>query len=361
MLISEFDHIKIAGISVAVPTQQLKVESYNNIFGEESVGKFSKMTGIKSVYRSIPEQTASDLGYEAACDLINKTGCNPDDIGILVFVTQKPDYRSPSTAYVLHKRIGLKKDCSCFDINMGCSGYVYGLQVVFSMLRNSDVSSALLITGDTSIKTVSPLDRSAIMMFGDSGTATLIQKTEKYNPVHIALRTDGNKFKAIIIPAGAYRNMDASKERVMWGDGNIRSDYDSFVNGTDVFNFTISEVPLMMKEFMNYLGTSPDTYDCFALHQANVFILKQLSRKLKLPMEKILISMDKYGNISSNSIPLVLADAYGKKERQLVHTFMSGFGVGLSWGCVDIVLDSDVIFPIIHTDEFYKDGGVSHF
>ena len=244
---------------------------------------------------------------------------------------------------------------------MGCSGYVYGLQLVFSMLKNSDATSALLITGDTSTRTVSPLDRSTIMLFGDCGTATFIKKTARENPVYMSLRTDGKGYKAIITPAGAYRNMDAPKERVMLSDGNTRSDYDTYLNGVDVFNFTISEVPKLMREFMDYLGTSPKTYDIFALHQANTYILKQLSRKLSIPMERIHITIDRHGNTSSNSIPLVLVDAYGHQEKQRVRTFMSGFGVGLSWGCADMSLAVDNIYPIIHTDQFYKEGAVKDF
>ncbi len=360
MLISSFHHIEIAGISAAVPTRQVPVEAYIEAFGEEAVAKFSKMTGVKSVYRSVSEQTASDLGYEAARNLIHKTGCNTDDLGILVFVTQKPDYRSPSTACVLHKRLGMQKDCSVFDVNMGCSGYVYGLQLVFSMLNSSDVTGALLITGDTSTRTMSPYDRSTIMLFGDGATATLIKKTSQDNPAYISLRTDGNGYQAIITLAGAFRNIDAPKKRVMWSDGNFRSEHDTYINGVDVFNFTISEVPKLMQEFMDYLGTDPGVYDIFALHQANTYILKQLSRKLKIPMEKIHITMDRYGNTSSNSIPLVLVDAYGEQEKQRVRTFLSGFGIGLSWGCVDISLAVDQIYPVIYSDEFYAGGGVRH-
>ena len=358
MLTSSFHHLEIAGISAAVPSRQLPVTAYMEVFGEDTVTKFSKMTGIKGVFRSIPEQTASDLGYEAALHLLGKTGFHGHDIGILVFVTQKPDYRSPSTAFVLQKRLGLQKDCSVFDMNMGCSGYVYGLQLVFSMLKNSDTTSALLITGDTSIRTMSPYDRSAIMLFGDCGTATLIKKTSQENPAHVSLRTDGNGYKAIITLAGAYRNMDAPTERVAWSDGNMRSLYDTYLNGVDVFNFTISEVPRLMKEFMEYLGTTPEDYDIFALHQANTYILKQLSRKLKMPMEKIHIAMDRYGNASSNSIPLVLVDAYGRQEGKRIRAFMSGFGVGLSWGCVDMHISADDVYPVIHSDEFYKEGAL---
>lgn len=350
---SFFQNIAIKGISVAVPTERVPVSSFNDAFGEEVVSKFSKMTAVKSFHRAKPEQTASDLGFEAAKDLREKGGFDPQDIGILVFVTQKPDYRVPSTAFVLHKRLQLREDCVCFDLNLACSGFIYGLQTVCSMLQSSDVGSALLITGDTSHRTLSPEDRTMIMLFGDSGSATLLTKSEGATPIHIALRTDGGRFKSIITPAGAYRNQDAPKERQPWGDGIKRSDYDTHMKGMDVFGFSITDVPGLMKEFMDLLGTSPEQYDCFALHQANMYILKQLSRKLKIPKEKIPVALDRFGNNSSNSIPLVLSDTYGTAPGQVSRVFMSGFGAGLSWGCGDVSLHTDHIHPIVYTDAHY--------
>ncbi len=128
MILSAFQNMQITGMSVAVPEKQIPVESFNQVFGEEAVSGFSEMTGVKALYRAVPEQTASDLGYEAARNLISKAGTNPDEIGILVFVTQKPDFRSPSTSYLLHKRLGLSRECSCFDINLACSGFYFWIR-----------------------------------------------------------------------------------------------------------------------------------------------------------------------------------------------------------------------------------------
>lgn len=361
MLYSQFHDISIAGISVAAPTQNIPVSFFHESFGEEAVSKFSEMTGVQSIHRAVTKQTAGDLGYIAASDLLIKSNVNIAEIGVLVFVTQKPDYRVPSTAFVLHKRLGLSKECSCFDLNLACSGFLYALQTVMSMLKNSNMNSALLVTGDTSVRTLSPLDRTMIMLFGDSGTATLIQKTETNTETHFAFRTDGKRFKSIITPAGAYRNRDLPKERIPWGDGIVRSDYDTHMKGMDVFAFSITDVPILMKDFMQQLGTSPDSYDCFALHQANMYILKQISRKLKIPNDKIPVSLDRFGNNSSNSIPMVLCDTYGNMPDGVIRTFMSGFGAGLSWACCDITLDISKINPIVFSDEFYREGAIELF
>jgi 3-oxoacyl-[acyl-carrier-protein] synthase-3 len=356
MVFSAFNNIKIAGISVAIPTQILEVETFSEIFGEENVKKFSDMTGVKSVCRAIPEQTASDLGFEAAADLLQKTGINKEEIGQLIFVTQKPDYRVPSSAFVLHKRLGLNQDCSCFDLNLACSGYIYALHTGMSMLGNTDKKYALVLTGDTSVRTLSPQDRTMIMLFGDSGTATLIERNELAQPVYFAFRTDGQRFKSIITPAGAYRNQSAPKERAPWGDGIIRSDYDTHMKGMDVFGFSITDVPNLIREFMEKLQTTSASYDYFTLHQANLYILKQISRKLKIPFEKIPITLDRYGNNSSNSVPMVLADHFGEKENGIIRTLLCAFGAGLSWACCDATLDVSKILPPVFSDDFYQGG-----
>ena len=355
MLISEFKNIAISGISVAVPPDQVPIESYIETFGLEMVSGFIDMAGVKAVHRARPEQTASDLGFEAAKELITSKNIEVNKIGSLIFVTQKPDQRVPSTAFLLHKRLGLSKECSCFDLNLACSGYIYGLQLIMSMLNFSSSPLALLITGDTSARTISPYDRSMIMLFGDSGTATLLERTNDENSSYISVRTDGQRYKAIITPSGAYRNMDTPRERSRWGDGIIRSDYDTHMKGMDVFGFSITDVPKLMREFMDYLNTTSETYDCFALHQANLYIIKQICRKLKIPLERIPISIDRFGNNSSNSVPLVLADHYGNKQDDVIRTMMCGFGAGLSWGCCDTIMKASNILPIKYTEKYYRE------
>jgi 3-oxoacyl-[acyl-carrier-protein] synthase-3 len=354
LLFSEFVGLDIKAVSVALPTRQQPITFFSEKFGEKSVDQISEMTGVKSFHRAIPKQTASDLGFEAAVNLIKKENVDATGIDFLVFVSQKPDYRVPSTAFILHKRLGLKEDCICFDINLACSGFIFGLHTICSLLNNSDGRTALLITGDTSHRTLSPFDRTMIMLFGDSGTATLVQKSEAASPIQFALRTDGGKFKSIITPAGAYRNRNSPKTRSVWPDGIERSDYDTHMKGMEVFTFSITDVAKLLDEFAKHLSKTPDDYDCYALHQANIYILKQLSRKLKIPFEKIPIALDRYGNNSCNSVPLVLSDSYGNKENGMVKVMMSGFGAGLSWGCCSATIDSAHIHPIIFTDEYFK-------
>ncbi|MCI8756827.1 MAG: ketoacyl-ACP synthase III [Oscillospiraceae bacterium] len=350
--------ISIEGVACAVPAQTVDTTEFYGQFGKDAVDSFIQMTGVKSTHRTPEEQTASDLCYVAARELIRGKGIDADTIGALVFISQTPDYRLPATAAVLHKRLGLQKNCMAFDVNLGCSGFVYGLNIVGSLMQTSNMQNALLLFGDTSIKTTSPEDKSSIMLFGEAGSATLLSR-KAGKVITGDLKTDGSGFKAIIMPSGAYRNRNGSTQRIEWGEGIIRSDFEGYMNGTDVFSFTISEVPSQIKKFMEEQGTNPDSYDGLVMHQANLLILKQISKKTKFSMDKIPLSIDRYGNTSGTSIPLTLCDAYARTNGDPLHLLLSGFGIGLSWGVVDVIIDTENILPIIVTDEYYTEGALT--
>ena len=317
------DNIKIAGIACAVPNHRVETTSFYPKFGKKYVEDFINMAGVKSTYRTSEKQTASDLCFVAARNLLENKKVSVEDIGALVFISQTPDYRGlPATACVLHKRLALSKDCMAFDVNLGCSGYVYGLNIVGSLLQtlqgtSGDASNAsnlykkaLLLFGDTNVKVNSPEDKSVAMLFGEAGSATLLTKEDGFN-ICGELMTDGNGFKAVITPSGGQRNPEGDHERTLWGDGNIRSDFDGYINGTDVFSFTITQVPKLIKHFIEEQNKTIDDYDSVVLHQANLYILKQIAKKIKCPMDKIPISIDRYGNTSGTSIPLTLCDTHG--------------------------------------------------
>lgn len=364
MIQSKFKNINIVGISTAVPkNKEVLSEKYDSVFGGDTVAQFSKTTGVIERRVALEEQTSSDLAYAAALNLFEKRMINKNKIGICIYVTQTPDYRIPATACVLHKRLGLSKDCIAFDVNLGCSGYVYGMQIMGSLLQTTNCKYGLLLVGDTSNKGIAPEDRSSVMLFGDSGAATLFEKLEVTNAPAIttAYRTDGEGYKAIIIPSGAYRNRKASDERVIWADGNERSDYELYMNGVDVFTFTISEVPALINEFVEVNHIEKESFDCYAFHQANCYILKQLVKRAKLPKDKMHISMNRYGNTSVTSIPLTICDKYGNEEEEKNRKIFScGFGIGLSWGIATFTVNQSDVLPIIETDEYYTEGGVSH-
>lgn len=352
-----FNNIKIAGVASAVPTTVIDVDSFAEQYGQDTVDKFKESTGITQYHKTSKYQTASDLGYVAAEKLLQDKNIDRSTIGALVFVAHSTDYRRPATACVLHKRLNLSKDCAAFDIGLGCSAFVYGLQVVCSMMQSSDIERALLIVGESLTKMVHPLDKSVTMLFGDGGAAILLEKTEDISSIKGIVKSDGNGYKAIIAPAGGFRNMDAPHNGFVWHDGNTRSLYNTIMSGDDVFGFTISDVPRTVKAFLERTNTSIEDYDCLAFHQANQFISKMLCKKLKVDATKMPLCLDRYGNTSAPAIPLVMCDTYGNiSSDQDVRFLMCGFGVGLSWGVCSAIVNIGDIYPIIETDEVFEEG-----
>lgn len=348
--------IKVAGIAGAVPKIVVHTDDFAALHGEDAVKRVQKMTGITEFRVTSKNQTAGDLGYAAAKELIEKFHVDLDSIQILVFVSQAPDYKKPATACVLQKRLGLSKDCMAFDVNQGCSGFIYGVTTAGSLMMASNAQRALVITADTASKFVNPEDRSTALISGEAGCATLLEKDEQAEEMKAVICTDGNRYKAIIVPAGGSRNPDAPDEVYLWPDGNKRSLYNIYMNGMDVFEFTTTEVPRTISEFLDTTGTTMDDYDKVVLHQANGYILKQLSRKCKIPKEKMPISLDKYGNTSCVTIPLTICDTYGDVDDGKKNLLMSGFGVGLSWGVMSATVATERVLPVIETDECFTEG-----
>lgn len=354
----QFNNIKITGVATAVPTEVVKVESFANRFGADYIAKFTESTGVKEFRRTAEHQTASDLCFAAAEEIIAKKSIDRTEIELLIFIAHSVDYRRPATACVLHKRLGLQKDCAAFDINLGCSAFVYGLQTACSMMASSDISKALLLVGESLTKMVNPRDKSVAMLFGDGGAAILLEKTAVgESSIRGLLKSDGTGYRAIIAPAGGFRNLNASTENILWPDGNYRTLYNTTMQGEDVFAFTISDVPRTVKQFLQETGTSVDNYDCLAFHQANKFIRMMMAKKLKVDAEKMPLCLDRFGNPSAPAIPMVICDTYGEaSDSRNLNFLMCGFGVGLSWGVCSATINTADIFPIIETDEIFEEG-----
>ena len=356
MLSSRISGVRIAGISSALPKKKVDNTEYCSVFDEETVRKTIESTGVRSTYHSVGKQTASDLAYIAAKNLLESKGIEPSEIGILIYICAHHDYIAPATAFVLQKQLGIPEDSMVFDINLGCSGFVYGLQVGASLLKNSVAEKALILLGDSSSRVVSPKDTSRLL-FGDSGAALLLQKTMNDSDVMtFGLKSDGTRYNEIYVPAGGFRHMNGSHELRMEEDGRERSDYHSHMNGTNVFVFSVTDVPALVREFMKDNGLSFDEVDNLFMHQPNLFIIKNLLKKLKLSEEKAPMTIDKYGNTSAVSIPITMCDVYGNKNDGKKKVVMLGFGIGLSWGVSYADVDTEDILPVVFTDYCFEDG-----
>lgn len=361
MPLFHFNNIKISAVSAAVPSNEIDITSFYSDFGQEYVNKFSESTGVKTVRHTRPYQTASDLAYAAADNILETKNIDRSDIKALVFVAHSTDYRRPATACVLHKRLNLSKDCAAFDINLGCSAFVYGLQTVCSMMTNSDIDMALLLVGETMSKLANPKDKSVAMLFGDSGAAILLEKTSNKSEIKGLLKTDGSGYQAIIAPGGGARFPDAPVSEFVCKDGSVRSLYNSIMQGEDVFSFTISDVPKAIKEFLSRTSTTIDDYDCLAFHQANQFIHKLLAKKIKADLAKMPLCINKYGNTSAGAIPLLLCDMFGKSaEAKSLKFLFCGFGVGLSWGVASAEISCEDILPVFEDDSVFEEGIITH-
>ena len=349
-------------MACAVPKNEIKTESYKPIFGDEEVEKFMAMTGVKASHRTLEHQTCSDLGYRAARELLAHKGVKPEEIGTLLFSSHSPDYRRPSTAFVLQYRLGVPEEAVCYDISLGCSSLVVGMQTMASIMSTSDMRYGLLFVGDTAGKSVNPHDRSSAMLFGEAGAVMLLEKTQNdADQIKALVRSDGSGYKYMIIPGGGYRNLHASEEVVMCADGNERSLMNSFIQGTSVFTFTIFDVPRLIKDFWKQTATGPDDYDCFAFHQANLYILKQIAKKTKIPFDRMPITLDRYGNTSGASAIVSLCDVYGAgNDNKTIKVMACGFGIGISLGATSFEINTDDILPIMEDDEIYTEGLITN-
>ena len=330
----EYKNVGISGLAAAVPGNIIDNYKYTTYFDAESVKDVVDKIGIKERRFADKDTCASDLCFAAAEKLLTDMDIDRTEIDLLVFVSQTPDYKMPATSIILQHRLNLSKSAIAFDINMGCSGFIYGLSTVYSYMQQHGFRKALLLDVETRSKVYSSKDRNTAFLFGDAGVAALIEKDEKYEESIFSLNSDGSRSDLIMIHAGGYRNpssIETLKEKVIDEHGNIRSDEQAYMNGPDVFNFLIREVPKDVKNTLEYAETDKEGIDYFVFHQANDYINSYLAKKLKLDKDKIPMSIEKFGNTSSVSIPLTIATELQDKLDEKKKVLLCGFGVGLSW------------------------------
>ncbi|MFH2033463.1 MAG: ketoacyl-ACP synthase III, partial [Candidatus Margulisiibacteriota bacterium] len=311
----------------------------------KQIARIKNVIGLNERYVSDVDTTTADLCQEAAIILLKGLNVNIQDIDGLILVTQTPDYYSqPFTAACLHAKLGLSKDCLAYDVNLGCSGFVYGQWLAHMMVSSGTCKNVLLLVGDTTSKICHPRDRAVAPLFGDAGTATLIQRSQQENPTFFTLHTDGTGFHNIIVPAGGCRMPRSSETsiEVEYDDGNVRTKEHLYMNGGEVFNFTMRELPPAMKEIFEFSGKTIEQIDYVVFHQANKYIITNIARRLNLPMDKAPAeTTGRYGNLSSASIPATICDVLSNEvsssSKELV---LAGFGVGFSWATCAVKLDS---------------------
>ena len=334
MAFLSFENICIKGLAACVPANKVVNREYTQTFSAESASAIVDKTGIEERRFALLGTTASDLCYRAADNLLNDLNVDRSQVDVVLFVSQTPDYRMPASAIILQDRLGLSKDTLAFDINIGCSGYVYGLSVAFLYAQQANIRKVLLLDGETRSRVYSAKDRNTAFLFGDGGSATLIEKDAAYGKSSFLMGSDGSRQGLIKIDAGGYRNqssIESLTEKVVDDHGNIRSEEHGYMKGADVFSFVLREIPRNFKNLLAESNYDTEMINKFFFHQANKFMNDHLGKKLKIPVEKAPQSLQKYGNTSSVSIPLNIVDHYGGQLIKDEKWMLSGFGVGMSW------------------------------
>lgn len=349
MALVSVENVKFTGLASCVPQFEYKNVDYDVLSDEENKILINTI-GVETRRMAGIHITTSDMCQMAAEKLLSQMSLKPSDIDLLIYVSQSRDYILPCTAILLQDKMGLPKTSLAFDIPLGCSGYVYGLYVMGSLLSKGQIKKGLLLAGDISTLSSCYLDPSTFPLFGDSGNATVLEYDPDAKPMWFNLQSDGAGWEAISIPEGGSRNLPKEDsfmiKEVM--PGIKRSRFHLQLNGIDVFNFTLREVAPNINVLLKHLSKTTEDYQYYVFHQANKLMNETIRKKLKLTPEKVPYSLNKYGNTSSGSIPLTMvSEIRNQLIEKPLSLILSGFGVGLSWASMTLETDKIICPDII--------------
>lgn len=329
----------IKALTYTLPNKALTNEQLVEEFPEWSVDKIADKVGINTRYIADDNETAADLAINAARKLFDITpNINKNEIDFVLFCTQSPDYFLPTSACLIQDRLGLPTTCGALDFNLGCSGYIYGLSLAKGLIMGGIAKNILFLTGETYTKHLHPKDKGNRTIFGDAGSATLISTKGLAEIGNFSLGTDGRGAENLIIKTGAFRHKNAMNDLSFDEKANPTSSDYLFMNGSEIFNFTIDIVPTLVKDILDKNELSKEDIDGYVFHQANAFMLNFLRKKLKIEEEKFHYYMSEVGNTVSATIPIVLCEKL-KENKLKGNLLLAGFGVGYSWGGCMLKID----------------------
>lgn len=339
-----FKNVEIKSIATCLPEKVIEMTSFSDKFGEKVVEDTIKGSGIERLHEAEIGETTADLCQRAAELIFEKEGMDRNTIDGVVFVSQTFDYFNPATSCVLQGKLGLSKDCVCFDISYGCSGYIYGMFQAASLIASGACNNVLVMAGDTNSKNQDKEDKSSVMVFGDAGSATIVGRGETDMAFHIM--SNGYDYKTVLSDRFGFRKWPA----------NMQPDYQSdaaAMQGDDVFSFIVSVGPRTIKSVLELVGWDKDEVDFYGLHQATKITVDFMRRKLKLAHpERAPFDIQNYGNTGSTTVPLVLTDypyrAEGIDTSTWKKTVLAAYGVGLSWGSIACDLSKTKIYRPIN-------------
>lgn len=347
MAVIKYKGVGITALSACVPRNISDNSELGYLIPESEIQKTVNSIGIHQKRFVDEDVTASDLCVKAAEQLLADNNIDKNSIDMLLFMSQLPDYRIPATAPILQHRLGLPVTTAAMDLSLGCSGSVYSLSAAMAYASLNGINRVLLLVGDTLSKLVNKMDKVDAPLYGDAGTATLVEKVDDDFESVFILCSDGEGENAVKIKAGGGRHMTTAenlKEHVE-SDGSIISDNEVFMNGMEVFNFVMRRAPRSIKDLCEICSLDLGSVGNLILHQSNKFMTDFIARRIKYPLERVPYCLDRYGNTSAPSIPLTICSELRGKE--LSDAIISGFGAGLSWGTAYISLANCKISPVI--------------
>jgi len=327
----------LSAIEYYLPEKVVSTPDLSAEFPGWSVEKIDEKTGIHERHIAAPDECASDLAVAAARKLFASGACQPNAVDYLLFCTQSPDYFLPTTACLIQDRLGIPMTAGALDFNLGCSGFIYGLGLAQGLILSGQASNLLLLTAETYSKFLNPRDRSVRTIFGDAAAATLLTAEDSPKALigPFAYGTDGSGGPNLIVPTGGMRRPRSAETAIPVEDegGNLRCPDDLFMNGAEIFNFTLDAVPQTIARLLEKARLEPADIDLFVFHQANRFMLEHLRKRLKIPPEKFQVTLSHCGNTVSSTIPIALkhAETEGRLPKGAL-AMLVGFGVGYSWG-----------------------------
>ena len=310
--------ISITGLGCHVPDRVLSNDDLAQLV-DTSDEWIMERTGIRERRIAAPEEAMSDLALPACEQALKRAGLSGADIDLIIMATVTPDMSFPATAALLGDALGAT-EAACYDLSAGCTGFMYALAQAYGMLAGGLAERALVVGGDVLSKILDWTDRSTLVLFGDGAGAVVLERVESGGFLGFELGADGGGGEHLWLPGSGSRHFDDPERLVK-------------MNGREVFKFATRVLVSSAEKLLHECGRSVEEVDVYVPHQANVRIIDHAARKLGIPQDRIVVNVDRYGNTSSGSIPLALADAEAEgrlEEGSLV--LMTGMGAGLTWG-----------------------------
>lgn len=323
----------IKAISYYLPEKIVTNEDIVRDFPEWSIEKIASKVGISKRHIAKSGETAMDMAVKAAECLFAEHPINREEVDYLLFCTQSPDFKLPTSACILQSRLGLRTQIGALDFNLGCSGYVYGLSLAKGLVCAGVARNVLLLTGETYSKLLHPKDKGNRTIFGDAASATWVSTSGMAEIGNFCLGTDGSGAKNLIVRSGGARIPDRQNDLAFDSNGNpVSSDW-LYMDGSEIFSFTLDCVPPLVSNTLVCNQLSREEIDLYVLHQANKYMLDFLRKKMKIVPERFYYALSEYGNTVSNTIPIALHDAMSDGSISSgKNVLIAGFGVGYSWG-----------------------------